>query len=94
MKTGQQLQSQSDIAETAQTNRKCGETLVEIIDIEKSPFKYVKLGEDGFLAIGKYMVQICELDTAKRLVEEKDWEVLLNTVIILIENYSKFKNEQ
>lgn len=88
----QQSQSHKDIAETAETNKLSGETLVQLIDIEKSPFKYVKKGNAGFLAIGNYIVLECELDTAKRLVKEKDWDVIFNTMIIIIEEYSKLKN--
>lgn len=91
---GQQSKSHKDIAETAETNKNYGETLVEVIDIEKSPYKYVKTGDKGFLAIGKYIVTECHLETAKRLVKEKDWEVIFNTMIILIENYSNLKNEK
>lgn len=91
MKTGQQLQSQSDIAETAQTNRKCGEENVRITEIPDSPFKHVKQGDKEFIALGNNIILECNLIEALKKVKEKDWEIMINTMAVAVDTILKIK---
>ena len=67
MKTGQQLKSQSDIEETAQTNRKFGEENIRITEIPDSPFKHVKQDDKEFIVLGNHIVHECNLMEALKL---------------------------
>lgn len=91
MKTGQQSQSQSDIAETAQTNRKFGEENIRITEIPDSPFKHVKQDDKEFIVLGNHIVHECNLMEALKLVKTKDWNIIFNTIIIISEEFIKFK---
>lgn len=91
MKSVQQLQSPSDIAETAQTNRKFGEENVRITEIPNSPFKHVKQNDKEFIALGNNIILECNLIDALKKVKEKDWEILINTIGICVETILKLK---
>ena len=91
MKTVQQLQSQSDIEETAQTNRKSGEENIRITEIPDSPFKHVKQDDKEFIVLGNHIVHECNLMEALKLVKTKDWNIIFNTIIIISEEFIKFK---
>lgn len=91
MKSGQQLQSQSDIAETAQTNKKSGEELSRITEIPDSPFKHVKQNDKEFIALGNNIILDCNLIEALKKVKEKDWEIMINTMAVIVETILKIK---
>ena len=91
MKSVQQLQSQSDIEETAQTNRKFGEENIRITEIPDSPFKHVKQDDKEFIVLGNHIVHDCNLMEALKLVKTKDWNIIFNTIIIISEEFIKFK---
>lgn len=91
MKTKQQLQSQSDIEETAQTNRKYGEENVRITEIPNSPFKHVKHDDREFIVLGNNIILDCNLIEALKKVKEKDWEIIINTMVVLVETILNIK---
>ena len=93
MKTGQQSQLQSDIAETAQTNRKSGEENVRITEIPDSPFKHVKQDNKEFIVLGNHIVHECNLMEALKLVSPSCNTVkgfnLINTSIQNVVHYNR-----
>lgn len=59
--------------------------LIDIQEIQGTPFKLVKTGDTYFIAIGNNIVTE-RTDNPKELlekIENKDWELLLNTVIAI-----------
>ena len=68
----------------AQTNRKSGEENVRITEIPDSPFKHVKQDAKEFIVLGNHIVHECNLLEALKLVKNKDWDIIVNTMLIIL----------
>ena len=93
MITGHKSQSPLDIAETAQTNRKYGEEKIKITDIPDSPFKHVKQDDKEFIVLGNNIILECNLVEALNLVKNKDWNIIINTMAVIVETISNIKKQ-
>lgn len=89
MTTKHKSQSQLDIAETAQTNKKYGEEIMKLTDIPNSPFKHVKQDEKEFIVLGSQIIHECNFNQALKLVKDKDWKILINTIATIADKVHK-----
>lgn len=73
------------------------ESLIEREEVENTPFhiitnKETESKQNSFIAIGKHRVSdIITKQAAKKQIEERNWNLLTNTIITLIDTLNKIK---
>ena len=88
-----QLQTNADTQDNAKSISK-NETAYE--RVEGTPFALIKEQNGWFIAIGRYKASDLYLtkEQAKKDIKQKDWDLILTTMSIMIEEITNLKNNK
>ena len=88
-----QLQTNADTQDNAKSISK-NETAYERVD--GTPFALIKDESGWFIAFGRYRASDHYLtkEQAKKDIKQKDWDLILTTVSIMIEEITNLKNNK
>ena len=83
-----------NIQTNAEKQNNSNSTLVEIDNIEGTPFKMVTTEEGSFAAYGNNRItDYMDKEELIKKIEQKDWNLLGTFVISIINSYNQFKKE-
>lgn len=88
----EQLQLQTNVQEQENSNE--SGDLIQRIPIEGTPFTAIKLEHTKwFLAIGKNRITEpnYEYEELLRMIDNKNWELIVNTVLVIVENMTEIR---
>ena len=85
MSTKKQSTELSDVAETAESNRKSGTPLIKKTEIKGSPFMFIEntVTGENFITLGRHIIkdQIVNIEEAEaELPNVNNWEMLLKII--------------
>lgn len=88
-----ELQTSADTRDNEKSISK-NETAYEIV--EGTPFALIKENNSWFIAFGRYRASDLYLtkEQAKKDIKQKDWDLILTTMSIMIEEITNLKNNK
>ena len=94
MKANELLELQTS-ADTQDNAKSISTNETKFERIEGTPFAIVKQNKGWFIALGQYKVSDYYLtkEQAKKDIQRKDWDLILNVVSVLIEMSNKLNNK-